>query len=64
MTTDGTYVYVSNSGDDTVAQIDASTGEVVDLLTTGDGPAGLDVSGAGLWVANHLDGTVSLIAPG
>ena len=49
---------------DGAAQCTSASGEVVATLPTGDGPTGLDVTEAGLWVANNLDGTVSLIDQG
>ncbi len=56
---DGSYVWVTDSAQDVVYKIDASSQEVVGTCGTGVGPRGLMFDGAHIWVANSSDGTVT-----
>jgi YVTN family beta-propeller protein len=46
-----------------VAQIDPASGDVVQTIGVGNGPAGIAFGSGAVWVANGLDGTVSRIDP-
>ena len=61
MSSDGTHVWVANSDGDTVSEIDASTGTVVNTIPVGSDPLGVSSDGTHVWVTNYLDGTVSEI---
>lgn len=61
VSSDGTHVWVANSGGDTVSEIQASTGAVIHTITVGQDPAGISSNGTTVWVANHGDDTVSEI---
>ena len=52
MSSDGTHVWVTNSFDDTVSEIDASTGKVVNTIPVGSRPGGVSSDGTHVWVAN------------
>jgi ABC-type transport system substrate-binding protein/class 3 adenylate cyclase len=54
-------IWVSSSSDN-VVKLDPETHEAKQTIEVGDGPRGLAVSGADLWVANSLDGTVSRVS--
>jgi len=58
---DGSFVYVVNSGSDTVSVIDTATDQVIDTLTVGDCPLRMATSGNILYVINYRDGNVSMI---
>ena len=49
--------------DNHVARIDPATGKVVQAISVGSGPTGIDFGAGSLWVANSLDGTISRIDP-
>jgi hypothetical protein len=56
-------VWVVNPGDNnTVTEIDASTGAVVQTIAVGNIPLAISSDGTDVWVANEYDGTVSEIA--
>ena len=59
----GTYVYVANTGNDTVSIINTETLKVVANVTVGSRPNGIVFSpnGAYAYVANYNGGTVSII---
>ena len=61
---DGTKVYVSNAGNDTVSEVDAGRGIVLRNFVVGASPEHLVLApdGSRLYVANVDDGTVSAIA--
>jgi hypothetical protein len=61
ISSDGTHVWVAN-GNDTVTELDASTGAVVQTIDGVNGPDGVSSDGTDVWVANEYDGTVSEIA--
>jgi len=46
-----------------VVRIDPATNSVVQLVSVGNGPAGIAFGSGAVWVANSLDGTVSRIDP-
>jgi YVTN family beta-propeller protein len=57
------YLYISNSGEDTLTVISNLENEVIDTVEVGRGPMGLAVTPEGdyVYVANSMDGTVSVI---
>lgn len=57
------FGYVTNSGSNTVSQIDLSTHTIVQTITVGNGPKGIVMSPDQkyVYVANTLSGTVSII---
>ena len=57
-------VWVVNTLNDTVSQIDPETNSVIDTVPVGDGPSGISVVDGIVWVANEADGTLSRIEPG
>ena len=57
-------VWVANTLDDTVSEIDPDTNTVVGTIEVGDGPSGIAVVQGTVWVANEWDGTLSRIEPG
>jgi YVTN family beta-propeller protein len=71
VSSDGTHVWVANSGGGTVSEIDASTGTVVDTIPVGTDPVAVSSDGTHVWVANEgtytygtpnpVNGTVSEI---
>jgi YVTN family beta-propeller protein len=56
-------VWVANSLDDTVARIDAASGEVVATIPVGGTPAAVTVGDGAVWVAESTGGRVSWIDP-
>ncbi|MCK4814571.1 carboxypeptidase regulatory-like domain-containing protein, partial [bacterium] len=58
---DGSFVYVVNSGSDTVSVIDTATDQVINSLTVGDYPFHMAASGNMLYVTNYIDGNISMI---
>ena len=61
VSSDGTHVWVTNAASDTVTELDASTGAVVQTITGSANPAGVSSDGTHAWVANIGSGTVSEI---
>jgi len=61
ITSDGTHVWVTNSGNNTVSEIDASTHSVISTISVGRFPCGITSDGTHVWVANKDDNTVSEI---
>src|SRR5207248_9736453 len=60
----GQDVWVANSGDGTISEIDPRTGEVVGPpIFVGSGPHAVVATGKAVWVANSLTGTASRIDP-
>ena len=57
-------VWVTNSNDATVSQIDPDTSSVHQTVSVGNSPGGIAVGRGSVWVANHADGTVSWINAG
>jgi YVTN family beta-propeller protein len=58
---DGTHVWVANRFDNSVSEIDASTGTVVNTIVVGNNPWGISSDGTHVWVANEFDNSVSEI---
>lgn len=59
-TPDGIWVSMAPSG---IARIDPSDGSVTLTQTVGSGPTGVVAAFGSVWVANHLDGTVTRLEP-
>ena len=55
VSSDGTHVWVTNTGDNTVTELDASTGSVVQTIAVGSFPTGVSSDGTHVWVANYYD---------
>ena len=55
---DGRWVWVPDDSTDFLTRIDTGTGEAVERLTAGDGPAVVAPTDDGVWVTNFGDGTV------
>jgi YVTN family beta-propeller protein len=56
---DGRSIWVSNSGDNTVTQLNATTGALIGTYPVGQSPLGICFDGASIWVGNALDNTLS-----
>ena len=61
ITSDGTHVWVANNGNNSVSEIDASTGIVISTISVGSLPCGITSDGTHVWVANNGNNTVSEI---
>ncbi len=61
MSSDGTHVWVTNSHEGTVSEIEASSGTVIRTIPVGSYPFGVSSDGTHVWVANYEEGTVSEI---
>ena len=64
VSSDGTHVWVANSGEHTVSEIEASSGAVIRTIEVGLFPRGVSSDGTHVWVANQgysPTGTVSEI---
>ena len=59
---DGSKVYVANSGDDTVSVIDP-TDNSVESIAVGTSPSGVAFDGSNIYVVNFNDRTLSVIDP-
>ena len=58
------YIWVANSGSDTVSKIDPVTNSVVGApIPVGKSPRGLAYDGTSIWVANNGSGDISKINP-
>jgi YVTN family beta-propeller protein len=57
------YIWVTNSGGDTVTVIDSLTKEVIQTIQVGNEPMGITFYNGYIWVANSDSGTVSVIDP-
>jgi len=55
------YVWVTNTGADTVSQVNLQTGEVLSRIAVGRSPSGVAVAEGSVWVANSGDRTVTRI---
>ena len=62
VSSDGTHVWVANCNDNTVTELNASTGSVVQTIGVGSDPDGVSSDGTHVWVANAVDNTVTEIA--
>ena len=58
---DDSDAWVTNTGADTVSQINLSTGSVENWIEVGHGPKGIAVAEGSVWVANSGDRTISRI---
>lgn len=56
-------IWVTNTDDQSVSQIDPLTHAVIQTIQVGAGPAGIATTADAVWVVNSLDGTVSRIDP-
>jgi YVTN family beta-propeller protein len=61
VSSDGAHVWVTNLNEETVSEIDASSGKVIRTIKVGDLPSGVSSDGTHVWVGNHDSGTVSEI---
>ena len=61
VSSDGTNVWVTNLGSNTVSQIDATTGSIVRTINVGNSPQGVSSDGTNVWVANSGSNTVTQI---
>jgi DNA-binding beta-propeller fold protein YncE len=52
ISSDGTHVWVSDFGEDSVIELDASDASVVRTIDVGNGPTGISSDGTHAWVAN------------
>ena len=57
-------IWVANEFDNTVSEVNPSTGTVVATIGVGNGPAGLAYGYGSVWAANVTDSTLSRIDPG
>jgi YVTN family beta-propeller protein len=55
---DGTNIWVANSGSNTVTELRADRG-VLATIAVGSSPFGVAFDGANIWVTNNLSNTVS-----
>ena len=55
-------MWVTNDGSNTVSEIDAATGNVINTIGVGRYPYGVSSDGTHVWVANEGENTVSEIA--
>jgi YVTN family beta-propeller protein len=60
VSSDGTHVWVANATEDTVSEIEASSGTVIRTIPVGSYPTGVSSDGTHVWVTNE-DNTVSEI---
>jgi DNA-binding beta-propeller fold protein YncE len=56
---DGANIWVTNSGDSTVAKVRATDGAILGTFAVGINPWGVVFDGANIWVANYSDNTIS-----
>ncbi len=61
VSSDGTHVWVTNQGEDTVSEIEASNGTVIRTIHVGSEPLGVSSDGTHVWVTNAGEDTVSEI---
>jgi DNA-binding beta-propeller fold protein YncE len=58
---DGSNIWVTNFGSNTVTKLLASGGALVGTYTVGSNPYGVAFDGTNIWVANDGDSTVTKI---
>ena len=58
VSSDGTHVWVTNGNDNTVTELSASTGGILQTIDVED-PQGISSDRTHVWVANATDGTVT-----
>jgi YVTN family beta-propeller protein len=61
VSSDGTHVWVTQTEENTVTELSASTGSVVQTITVGNRPTGVSSDGTFVWVANSGDNTVTAL---
>jgi YVTN family beta-propeller protein len=61
VSSDGTHVWVTNRGEGTVSEIEASTGKVINTIKVGKEPYGVSSDGTHVWITNYGEDTVSEI---
>jgi YVTN family beta-propeller protein len=61
VSSDGTDVWVANAEEDTVSEIEASSGTVIRIIPVGAFPYGVTSDGTHVWVTNTYENTVSEI---
>ncbi len=61
ISSDGTHVWVTNVFENTVSEIEASSGTVIRTIKVGSVPAGVSSDGTHVWVTNAKANTVSEI---
>ena len=61
ISSDGTNVWIANSGDGTVSQYNIADGANVNTITVGADPTGVYSDGQFVFVANTGDGTVTVL---
>ena len=61
VSSDGTHVWVANYAENTVSEIEASSGTVIHTIPVGSFPTGVSSDGVHVWVANYTENTVSEI---
>ncbi len=61
VSSDGTHVWVGNYGEETVSEIEASSGTVIRTIKVGSGPEGVSSYGGEVWVTNSGEAKVSEI---
>ena len=59
ISSDGIHVWVPNLTDNTVTELNASDGSLVQTIPVGAGPKWLSTDGTHVWVANFTDNTVT-----
>lgn len=59
---DGTHVWVSNNGPNTLSKIDPKTATVVATVAVGSDPIGLTYGAGSIWVANNGANTVTRVS--
>ena len=59
VSSDGTHVWVANTSDNTVTELNASDGSVVQTIPWAATPYGVSSDGTHVWVTNSYDNTVS-----
>jgi YVTN family beta-propeller protein len=61
VSSDGAHVWVADQGQNTVSEIQASSGNVIRTIGVGSAPSGVSSDGTDVWVANLTGDTVSEI---
>ncbi len=61
VSSDGSHVWVTNTGEERVSEIEASSGTVIHTIPVGGYPWGVSSDGTHVWVANFEEDTVSEI---
>jgi YVTN family beta-propeller protein len=61
VSSDGTHVWVTNAVENTVSEIEASSGKVIRTIPVGHWPAGVSSDGTHVWVTNFEPRTVTEI---